>query len=389
MKSKNKRIIIFLPWYGYGGSTLYLGQYVSYLVKNGYTVFAVCRKKEAGSDYLSSLGAIIKISHFPFALNFTALDIYSDSIKKRLIDCIKLFFGFFIALNFIIKLKVNRVIIGEFCQIPVILASILTKKRTICIFQTSISNSKAKRKVLFFLLKKVQVIIGITKLHVKDLPFEHKTFEVPNIYAPNKSLNSMNIPFEGFGNKKLIVFVGGNSRIKGTIHFVNIALELLKIRNDLRIVIIGRFHRNFNFKYAQGLDDADYKYNRQVVDLIGKHIDNEIFYIGEINNVDCWLRDSELLINTSIYPHFSRPIVEAWASNTLVAAFEDNYTKYMCHNRESILFLTKDNDSISAKAIDNLLNDENTRITMIESGKKTYEEFYSQQVFSNIMEKIF
>jgi glycosyltransferase involved in cell wall biosynthesis len=373
-----------------GGSTMYVSQYVSYLVSKKYEVYVVCRKKDKGSSYLKDIGAKLVYIYFPFTLNFTALDELNNSLKKRIIDIIKLIGGFFISLTLLLIYRPGNLIIGEFCEIPVILSSSLFRSRTICFFQTSISRSKIKRFILFKLLKNIDHLVGITDLHTLDVPFKDKVYTVPNsilktgITSPNILANNLNPD-----SCRVILFMGGVCKTKGTKLFVEIALELLKLRTDLCFIIAGSFHKHFQTRFSIGESDSEYDYNKEVFNLVGDLIDIKFKFLGEINYINDLLKQSDLLISTNTYPHFSRPIVEAWANKIPVVANEDMFTKYMRHNRESILLIDKFNIEKSAKLIDDLLNNTMSKKKQIIEGYNNYKTFYSQEVANLALDKLF
>ncbi len=389
-RKTHKKILIFLPWYGLGGSTLYISQYVRYLSNNNYTVYAVCRKKDKGSEYLKSLGAKIINIHFPFTLNFSALDKYNNSIKKKIIDIVKLIGGFIISFFLILIYKPNIVLIGEFIQIPILFSSILQNKKTICLFQTSISNNRIKRKFLFKILKKIDYLVGITDIHIKDIPHVKQAVIIPNIYINEKGLNR-NYSFnemDCFDTKK-IVFIGGINKIKGTLEFIKISLELLKLRNDLCFIIIGRFNKSFKTKYAQGNEESDYDYNLQIFELIGDLIDTKFKFLGEIDYVDQVINKCHFLISTNIYPHFSRPIIEAWANKVVVIAYEDIFTKYMEHNMNCIQFIEKDKIIDTTILINALIDNEEKLNNFIKIGFNNYLNHYSYNSIENKLKMLF
>jgi len=380
MKSNsNDRVLIFLVWYGLGGSTIYVGQYVSFLVKNKYKVYVVCRKKDKGSEYLKGLGAIPIYIHFPFALNFTALDKKNDSAKKRIIDVFKLFGGTILSFFLILFCRPDIVIIGEFCQIPVLLSNYLFNNKSICLFQTSISKIKWKRKVLFSLLKRVTHLVGITDIHTNMLPFRNKISTIPNTFVNlNISGIDLKINYIDSANRLLVLFIGGVSEIKGTKQFVEIAIELLKIRRDLSFVIVGNYHKSFKTKNSIGMTISEYNYNKEVFELTGEFLDDNILFLGEISYVNELLKHTSLLICNNTYSHFSRPIIEAWANKVPVVANKDEFSIYMDHGNDSILFISN-NAALSAIMINNLLNSPELMIKIANAGLKNYDTMYSSQ----------
>jgi glycosyltransferase involved in cell wall biosynthesis len=386
----NKKVLIFPVWYGMGGSTMYVSQYVSYLVSNKYEVYVVCRKKDKGSSFLKDIGAKPVYIYFPFTLNFTALDELNNSLKKILIDIIKLFGGFFISLSLLLIYRPGNLIIGEFCEIPVLLSSSLFRNKTICFFQTTISSNKWKRFILFRLLKNINHLVGITDLHTFDVPYKDKICTVPNFY-PNIGISSTNILVDklNLNGDRVVLFMGGVSKIKGTRQFIEIALELIKLRKDLCFVIAGSFHKSFQTKYGIGENDSEYDYNKDIFDMIGDFIDIKFKFLGEINYTNNVLKHSALFISANTYPHFSRPIVEAWANKVPVVANEDLFTKYMCHDSDSILFIDFLHPDKSAIKINDLLNNTKNIEKQVSEGYCSYRTYYSQEVATLALDKLF
>ena len=270
------------------------------------------------------------------------------------------------------------------------LSAYLLRKKSICFFQTSISKAKWKRLVLFKLLKRVDQLVGITDLHTIDYPDKVKISTIPNCFSYKGLTSNINLIDQlNLSGNKVVLFMGGICETKGTKNFVEIALELLKLRSDLCFVIAGSYHKSFVTSLSIGENDAEFNYNKDVFDLIGSLIDTKFKFLGEINYVNDVLKQSDILISTNTYPHFSRPIVEAWANNIPVVSNEDVFTKHMCHNRESILLIDINQIEKSAQKINDFLNDQKKIVTHKIEGFNNYKAFYSQEVVNQALEKLF
>jgi len=374
-----------------GGATLYISQYIKYFVTNKYKVIVICRKKDQGSDFLQSLGAKTVFVHFPFAINFSALDKYNDTFKKRVIDIFKFIVGGFFSFFLILSYNCKYIIAGEFIQIPVLISSILLKKEIICLVQTSISRNNLKRKILFKLLKHVRFIIGITELHTRELRFRENIFTVPNAVLKSNTVKTVaNIKdLLNLRNETVFVFFGGISQIKGTIHFIKIAIELLKLEKDICFIILGQFHKNFKTRYAAGTNSSDLKLNEEIFNLIGNDIDSKFKFLGEINYVNDLLKLSCYLVSTNIYPHFSKPIIEAWSNMIPVIAYKDNFTQHMSCNSKSILFLEKGEYKKSALIIKQLIEDHSLQKELIQNGYSNYTSYYTLEASDQKLNAIF
>ena len=134
-------------------------------------------------------------------------------------------------------------------------------------------------------------LISISKDNALRLKMTNKTTIVHNQFSENQFIGEKNNSY----NNKSILYVGGKAHIKG----FGVMKELIGLLpNDIMIKLAGHY-------------SVDYVVPKSNVIVLGLLSESEM---------QKQLVRSSLLIVPNLYPHFSRPIIEAYYSKTPVIA---------------------------------------------------------------------
>lgn len=382
---RKKKIMVFLPSWGLGGSTLYLSQFVDYYITRGDEVYCICRRKDKGSNYLAAIGAKILYIFSPLSLSITASEQHNNcSFLKILNNLYKCFIGFVFSIFLILKFNPDLVFIGEFTLLQVFVATKLLGKKDIIAIQTSFSIKRSKNFIIQKLLSYSYKIIGITQLHIQQLANGNK-----NRYYIHNCINKQNSYFKDFDvyfkslkicTQFIIIFLGGVSRIKGTYSFVTIASEILKKHNNVTFLVAGAYNSNFFTEFSNGSSNSDYYYNKQVFDFIYKNnLQTKILFLDETKYAMQLIEKSTILFSMNDYPHFSRPIIEAWSEKKPVIANNDIFGEYLIENNTFGLMAEKGNINEWVEKSSILLKDHDLRNSYGMKGYQKYLDFFSTQ----------
>jgi glycosyltransferase involved in cell wall biosynthesis len=385
---KHLKIVLFLVHHGRGGSTIALLPYLE-----AFKLHDICVVSRRDDDGLRLLQPYVKkniICKFPLTVNNTAMDEFEtfwESLFKAIKDFVKLPIGVLVSMLILIKEKPDVVFIGDFPLLSVMISCIITQTKSVLLIQTSISENILKNDITAWCIGKVDIVIGITKMHIvqiKKYKSSHAIFmvihntivELPDIQSQyGEYFKNLEI-----GTKKVILFFGGISKIKGTESFVKVALKVLENRNDISFIIAGPFNKHFKTKYATGTTTTDLDLTKIIIETINRSANKEKFrIIGETNHVNELIDHSAFQIVMNEYAHFSRPIIEGWARKKPTIASKDKYTEYIIDADINGLLIARNNIDGWVKAIDTLLDDAESVTQLGENGYEKYLNYYSME----------
>ena len=379
---KNSVLILFPSW-GIGGSTIYFGQYVNSLIKSGHRVDCIYRKEDKGSGFLASIGGNVIISKYPLSLSLTA-SLAHNHLSMTLIvkNVFKLIYGFLFS-TYVLLRRNPQTVFCEYTMIQCLLPAIMLKKKTVVFVQSDVSSNPVKRRIVEYFLNKSSHVVAITKLHLEPLRLNHSRFQVIHnmVYGGNnrKSLPLLN-EINKVKRKRIITFVGGFNPHKGTEIFIEIIKRLKNSIGDYHFLLIGPNCRSkmlLTPKSTQSTNYVDDMYN-----LIYRYgIIDKMSIIGETNDICSYLAASDLLVSCNTFPHFMRPVIEAWAEKTPVIVTDDLYGSYLVEH--------KINGCIASDSIDSWVNNiqwifgnERRRISMGLAGYEKYVKHFSEESFN-------
>jgi glycosyltransferase involved in cell wall biosynthesis len=215
----------------------------------------------------------------------------------------------------------------------------LFKKYATTIISISIVNAKVLG------IKNIEIVYNSVDFNIFDK--KKNTTEFKSKYDLNSTLN--------------ICFVGGSVMSKGADLLVQSFQEVIKERDDVRLIIAGTFNTDKKLKMN--------RIEKRVFNLLEANakLKESITFLGSLNNVSELLAASDLLIWPATTPHFARPIMEAMVMGKPVIA--SNYlssSEILENNSEGLL--VDPNPKAMKNAILNLLKDEMKRERMGKEG---------------------
>ncbi|RZB29732.1 MAG: hypothetical protein SRB1_02012 [Desulfobacteraceae bacterium Eth-SRB1] len=380
-----KKVLMFFPSWGLGGSTIYLGQYVKSLVESGYKVDCVFRKKDKGSEFLHKLGGNLLFSKYPLSLSLTsAKDHNIVSLIYILKNFFKIIYGIIFSSYIILKRKPDIVFFGEYTMLQCFLPAWITIKKSIFFMQFDSSKNYYKRKIVEFILNKSNHVIAITKLHLEPIRFKKTSYQVIHNIVYEKGIIETahlirNLKIRN--NEKIITFVGGFNPHKGTHLFIEIANKLCQLREDVIFLLIGP-NNNISLESSHKSRSNISHYAKKVYNNIEKYnLVDRIRIIGETNSVISYLSESHLLVSCNTVAHFMRPVIEAWTQKIPVIVSDDIYGHYLVEHKINGCIADPTVESW-VENINWILDDEERRQNLGYAGFKKYKAQFSEDNFN-------
>jgi len=359
------------------GSTVNLGFIVSCLTKRGHSVFVPYSKKDEGSRYLENCGA--KIIHCPVPLAMNTATVLESSklsmayiFRQNLKDIIRFPIGYFLVAFFILKTKSDIVFSSDLVFPQAILAGKLLKRINICGIQSEVIKGKngIRRKIIIRIVNNCQKIFAITEYHLRPFVKGHidksKYSVVPNTIfneSFQEAVNANKQTSVASKYSKQIFFMGGDIPCKG----VNIIRKIASISKERNLsfifILAGPFKNEF---------DGD-----------------NIKIIGEIPDIVDVLKKSDLLLVANSFPHFSRPMIEAFSTKTPVLAISDRFTRNISENGKNAFLIDSIDPNMWLNKICNIFKNESVLRTKTDEAYKKYLSSYNPEIVKNKIVEIF
>lgn len=212
-------------------------------------------------------------------------------------------------------------------------------------------------------------VIAISKDNAKRINLPQKTEVVYNfIDIPDQ--------FEDINTKKSILYVGGAARIKG----IEVLIDAIPLINeDIQVNMAGSFPK---LKPLGTLKKIAYKLRYPSAyklrsKLIAISNFKNVNLLGALPSITAMLQESTLLISPFTVPHFSRPVIEAFAyGKPVIASDVIGMDEIVDHNINGVII--KNGDAFAlAEAINNLVNNPELIKQMGANGRQKSIEFYN------------
>jgi glycosyltransferase involved in cell wall biosynthesis len=151
---------------------------------------------------------------------------------------------------------------------------------------------------------------------------------------------------------KVVLFLGGANRIKGTSIFIEAAGRIAAKRESLHFLIAGEIPgRTF-----RNVLNGSWGYARKCRQLIPSALQDRIRFIGVRKDIPQLLAAADLLCFPSTTPHFARPVIEASAMGKPVIASDlGGPQELVLHKKTGLLVPASDTGALT-EAMEMLLN---------------------------------
>ncbi|BDQ04194.1 glycosyltransferase family 4 protein [Ignavibacterium sp.] len=396
------KILIVDHNFEFSGSLISVSYLIKEFVKNRFEVFILTKAGEKEKEFLTSLGSkVISYSNSNFrsiTLSFHISDKtspFSYQWFKNLIKDILYFFnGIFLSVKVINKVKPDLIYLNEYVTAQFALYAKLKSIPSVVHIRSLFIDQKFNFRIFILktILRKVVTLnFAITELEAAQIGKEKKvnTIVVPEFLDESDFKTPPDLIHikkkYGIGpNDKVILFLGGINAIKGTLIFIK-AINKIKYP-DTKFLIAGNIQNNPQVK-------KNYDYYIQCTELINSSTrKNAINILGNVTNINEIISIADIIVSCSVESHFSRPIIEAWAQKKAVVASDIQHNINLINKGvDGILYPSNDSDSL-AKALDNLLYDENLRLRIAEKGlSKAKENFLATKnvkIILNALKKL-
>lgn len=393
-----KTTMVFLVHYGRGGSTIAMLPFVKAL--SGTRCILVTRRNDEGAALFAGVVSETVVCRFPLTLNVTGMDRFlapGDALMKWVKDAVKAPVALLLALHLMMRVRPSVIVAGDFPLLPVVAAAALLRIPAVVLVQTSVSVHPVKRWLVRSLLRTTDAVIGITEAHLdgirSEAPGRTRFAVIPNTFRPDVSedregkLFLERIQIHG---KKIVLFLGGVSRIKGTELFIRAASLICSERNDVLFVVAGPFHRAQTSPFGVGTSDIDADVNARVFSAAdAPSVRDRFRFIGETPHIGALFQASEFHVVMNEYPHFSRPIIEGWAYRRPVVCVRDRFTEPLVTDGLNGLFVDPGNVDACRTAMTALLNDADRLRRMGEAGHDVYRQRFSPDSVTEPIRTIF
>jgi len=165
-------------------------------------------------------------------------------------------------------------------------------------------------------------------------------------------------------DKIKIAMLGGINPWKKQKEFIEIAINLLKKRNDILFYVVGNIVvESYYWELMKSVNDSGYSMN--------------IIFTGYVQNTAAFLKNIDIMLHTMPYESFGRVFIEAMAARKPVVAYNSGGASEIVVNGETGILVPNGEIDVMAKAVLSLVDDTDKRKNMGEAGRKRVEEYYS------------
>ena len=229
--------------------------------------------------------------------------------------------------------------------------------------------------------KHADKVIAISKDNATRINIPQKTEVVYNfIDIPNKIIET--------NSTKSILYVGGAAKIKG----IEVLIDAIPLINkDIQINMAGNFPK---FQTMSSLKRLAYRLRypskfklREKLIAISQY--KNVNIVGSVSTITNILQESSFLISPFTVPHFSRPVIEAFAYEKPVIASDVMGMEEIVDEGVNGLLVEKNNPKALAEAINYLCNQPKKVREMGLKGREKAEKFFSPEINTKKVEAIY
>lgn len=376
---------------GWGGAPINMINIIKNLDPTKFEAHVLLLKDSVVKDRLKDLNINYTVCNLYFYKNLYTYFSHSDAglIKPyQFIKLLKCFFSWFLSKYYFAP----KVLKSQNFDIVQLNSSVLSdwihpasrKGKVIYHIQEPISKGYLGLRYHFIrseVAKYADKIIAISNDNANRIKLPKKTEIVYNFTEiPERLKVSESI--------KRVLYVGGPAKIKGIDVVIN-AIPLLD--KNIKIILVGHFP---SLKPLGFIKRIAYQVLYPEAFILRNKLESlvllpNVVFIGSMIDIKSELQKATILISPFILPHFSRPVIEAFAyGKPVVASNVLGMDEIVDDNLNGMLFKNGDANEL-AKAINKLVFDEKKLIEMGENGRNKAIKFYSPKPNMKIVETIY
>jgi glycosyltransferase involved in cell wall biosynthesis len=402
---KGKRILFINHASGLSGSVISLGHIVEGFVKSGYEVFVVNKNNDKGATYLRESGATVFCTRISIGLSVSAVveeDLLNPfELFNFLKNFVKVPLGVFCTWYYIRKVRPCLLYLNEFVLPQCSLVGKLMGVQTVMHVRGPILRGRwgiRRRLLVKEVLQWNDRVIAITKTDAEQLIDEAKRGVVPSgerklakVYTVHETQHPeesgpADVGSRGkeqFGLKeavKVVTMLGGVSKIKGTLEFLQAAQCIRELEGETVFVVAGPCSRCFGFPGAKRGSRANEKYAKSVYDFVQEQdISRRVKFLGETRNVKDLLQCTDVLVFPSTVSHFARPVIEAWSFRKPAIMTDTPHAREQIEDGVDGLLVPMNDPQRLADAIRRVLADRELARRMGENGYQKVQRFFNSE----------
>lgn len=373
------------------GSTVSMEYLVRGFAREGFEVVVLSWKKEEWAKTLLNQSArMIDGRWGPLTsptmsvhFSYTAPALSWAGMRNIAKDCIKFVLGFCRVRTMIRRVRPDVVYLNEYSVIQAALAARTCGTPAAVHVRSRMLEEKfwLRRRILSgMVLRWTDAVFAITKIEAEQFkarPEEAKKVFVVGEFVPQvRESTAEGAALRGvFGlpaDKKIVAMMGAIQEIKGTRDFLQAGKQALARYPGALLALAGGTR-----PVGDPGQRAYYDSSMEVIRELQR--DDRIRLLGVITNPLDFVATADILVAPTRGTHFSRPVVEAWASGKPVVAYRTPHMEQLIeHETDGLLVETGNVDRLAA-AIVRLLEDPGLCRKLGDAGRRKAADRFDAQ----------
>lgn len=388
-KTNKKKILYIHHGSGIGGAPLSLLFLIRKLDRSKYDPIVLCLHESEAADLYRKEGIETFVEKGITDFSHTEQDWYKLSnpfpFLYRLFNFIPSIYKTY---KFVKKISPDIVHLNSSTLSPSAIGSKLAGSKVVWHIREPLSNGYfglrryAIRKIIH---KYSDKIIAICKNDADKLMPSDKIKVVYNFvdfkeFDRNISGTNFRREFDLDENTKAVGMLGGVLRIKGTFEFLKSLKKVKENIKNVKYFVIGSYPSEV--KGIKKITSTDnYNYFKEIKSFLRREgLEEDVIFTGVRLDIPEVIAGLDLIVFPSIVPHFARPIIEAGAmAKPVVASNLEGPQELIEDGETGILVDINDPDNL-ARAIIEILSNEETAKKMGEAGYKRAREMFNADV---------
>lgn len=397
-----KILVIFSSPCGLNGAALNLGTSIRALVAHGHEVVVLCLRPDAASRHFAEGGARLLFFDLPLGMNTTLLLESSAPslfrvVVQNLKDVIRAFVGFPLTLQLIGRERPDALFLMDVTFPQCALAGFIRRLPVVCEVQEQLIRGRfgLRRRALVALYRRCARMFGITAEHLRPLLALGQdknwavtipnTISIPAGWSPGDS-----DVLKGAEGRELLLYAGGVNANKGHDFLLQVLARLVQRRPQVLLIFAGGFGEGYESPYARGTVRGQGRETARLFTFIEQHhLRDHVRLVGMRPDILDVMAACHGVLVPHRTPHFSRPIIEAFALKVPVLASRDAFNAALIQDDATGLLADYGNHEEWVLQAERLLSDAALRARVTEGGNRVYRERFDPNVVERAIVELF